>query len=78
MERTQMKTQAKPAPQAGPRLTPKERATLELLLRAWPDKLIAAELRVTIHAVRRHVTSLLFKFQAHSRSEVCLRFLGQL
>jgi DNA-binding NarL/FixJ family response regulator len=62
----------------GPRLTPKEAATLELLLRAWPDKLVAAELKVTVHAVRRHVTSLLAKFQAHSRAEICLKFLGRL
>jgi two-component system, NarL family, nitrate/nitrite response regulator NarL len=68
--------QAKPPPEpTQPRLSPCEKAVLELLLRGLSDKLVACELGVTVRAIRRHVQSLHLKFAVHSRLELATKYL---
>jgi DNA-binding CsgD family transcriptional regulator len=50
-------------------LTPREREVLELLVAGASNKLIARRLRISTHTAKFHVTSLMGKLQARSRSE---------
>ena len=58
-----------------PRLTRREKETLERILRGLSDKLIAADLGVSHGAVRRHVTSLMRKYAVNSRLQIAMAFL---
>jgi DNA-binding CsgD family transcriptional regulator len=70
------RTQKPPAPEASPRLTRREKQTLELLLRGLSDKLIAAQLELSVGGVRRHCQSLHRKFGVNSRMEIAAKFLA--
>ena len=70
-----LQTPARPAPRPGPRLTRRERATLECLLRGLSDKLAAVELGISRRGIRRHVQALYLKFGVNSRLELAAVFL---
>lgn len=54
---------------AGEELTPREREVLELLAEGLPNKAIAARLGISQHTAKFHVTSVLTKLGAASRTE---------
>ncbi len=58
--------------QAQARLTPRERAVLDLVRRRWSNAEIAAELVVSVRTVETHVSSLLRKLHAHDRRSLSL------
>ena len=57
-----------PAPGEEP-LTPREREVLQLLAEGLPNKLIAQRLHVSDHTVKFHVSSIMLKLNAASRTE---------
>lgn len=57
-----------PAPGDEP-LTPREREVLQLLAEGLPNKLIAQRLHVSDHTVKFHVSSIMLKLNAASRTE---------
>ncbi len=54
------------------RLTNREREVLELLAHGCSNQQIATKLGISIHGAKRHVSSLLTKFNCGSRTEVAL------
>jgi DNA-binding NarL/FixJ family response regulator len=56
-------------------LTPREREVRALIETGLPDKLIAAELAISVKTVEKHVSSLLRKLDVRNRTE--LATLGQ-
>ena len=54
----------------GPRVTPREREVLQLLLAGRRQKEIAAELVISQKTVATHIQNLLGKFGVHSRAEL--------
>jgi len=50
-------------------LTPREREVLDLIGQGLPNKLIAAELRISEHTVKFHISSIFTKLGAASRTE---------
>jgi DNA-binding NarL/FixJ family response regulator len=54
---------------AGETLTPREREVLQLMAEGLPNKLIANRLRITEHTAKFHVSAILTKLGAASRTE---------
>ena len=63
------------APVRMPRLSPREGAVLELLVAGHSNQEIVTELGISIHGVKRHVSSILAKFDSPSRSHLVSRVL---
>ncbi|HEY7068473.1 MAG TPA: LuxR C-terminal-related transcriptional regulator [Acidimicrobiales bacterium] len=63
------------APAAMPQLSKREDDVLELLVAGCSNQEIAAELGISIHGAKRHVSSLLAKFDSPSRSHLVSRVL---
>ncbi len=61
--------EAEPGTYAGDLLTPRESEVLHLLAAGLPNKLIAARLGVSEHTAKFHVSSVLSKLGAASRTE---------
>jgi DNA-binding NarL/FixJ family response regulator len=55
------------------KLTPRESQVVGLM--ASPDKVIASELRISIHTVRHHFQAIARKLNAHSRIEILLKIM---
>jgi DNA-binding NarL/FixJ family response regulator len=53
----------------GENLSDREREILALLARGWSNKVIAAELFLSVNTIRNHVQSILSKLGAHSKLE---------
>lgn len=66
---------SEPAPEAAapPRLTPAERAVLELLLRGASNADIARQRRSSVRTVANQVASVFRKYGVHSRAELVTR-----
>jgi len=63
-------------PGAGmPRLSPREHDVLELVVAGHSNQEIADELGISIHGAKRHVSSILAKFDSPSRSHLVSRVL---
>jgi DNA-binding NarL/FixJ family response regulator len=56
-------------PRLGSDLTEREREILELLARGWTNKVIAAELHLSVNTIRNYVQYVLTKLGAHSKLE---------
>ena len=56
-----------------PKLTPRERAVLDLLAEGLPNKLIAYRLAMSVSTVKVHVHHLIQKLGARNRTELALR-----
>jgi two-component system nitrate/nitrite response regulator NarL len=56
-------------------LRPREGDVLELLVTGHSNQEIAAHLGISIHSARRHVSSILAKFDSPSRSHLVSRVL---
>lgn len=54
-------------------LTPREEEVLELLAEGLPNKLIADRLQISENTVKFHVSAILSKLGAHSRTEAVMR-----
>jgi DNA-binding CsgD family transcriptional regulator len=65
----------KPAPLIGPRLSHRQRQTLELLLSGNAEKQIAAHLSISRHTVHVYVKSLYKRFGVCSRGELLARWV---
>jgi len=50
-------------------LSDREREILEFLAKGWTNKVIAAELFLSVNTIRNHVQSVLAKLEAHSKLE---------
>jgi len=70
------KNESPPQRTSGQRLTKRQRATLECLLRGLSDKMAAAELGISRRGIRRHVQALHLKYGVNSRLELAAVFLG--
>ena len=58
----------KPAPPTvGSNLTDREREVLDGLAKGWTNKMIAAELFLSVNTIRNYVQSVLSKLEAHSK-----------
>lgn len=78
----QMLTRPAPAPPAPrvsalPRLPPRTREVLELLLKGRSEKEVARELGLSVHTVHVHVKQLYRKLEVTSRGELLARCLGR-
>ena len=58
-----------------PRLSPREHDVLELLVAGHSNQEIADELGISLHGAKRHVSSILGKFDSPSRSHLVSRVL---
>jgi DNA-binding NarL/FixJ family response regulator len=58
-----------------PRLSPREHDVLELVVAGHSNQEIANELGISIHGAKRHVSSILGKFDSPSRSHLVTRVL---
>jgi DNA-binding NarL/FixJ family response regulator len=58
-------------------LTPREMDVLQLLAEGLPNKEIARRLGISEHTVKFHVTTILAKFDAHTRTEAVTRAARQ-
>jgi DNA-binding NarL/FixJ family response regulator len=65
-------TEARPG-----RLTAREQTVMELLGRGRSNKQIARTLGISDHAVKRHVSNLLMKFNCSNRTEIALEWLDR-
>ena len=59
------------------RLTGREHQVLRLMTHGLPDKTIARELGISVWTVNRHVTTVLSKMDASSRTEAAVRGLRE-
>ena len=59
--------------QQSPRLSNRERETLQLLLEGKSNKLIALDMKVSERTVEFHLKNIYSKFQVNSRMELVLR-----
>lgn len=59
------------------RLTDRERAVLQLLVRGASNQQIASTLQMSIHGAKRHVSNLLIKFNCANRTELALTAVNQ-
>jgi DNA-binding NarL/FixJ family response regulator len=57
-------------------LSPRERQIVTLILRLQTNRAIAAELRCSIKTVEYHVSNILRKTGAESRTELIVRVMG--
>jgi len=57
------------------RLTSREREVLECLTEALAYKQIADRLNISLNTTRRHLSNIYRKLQAHSRTEVVVKYL---
>jgi DNA-binding NarL/FixJ family response regulator len=58
------------------RLTPKERAVLELLAKGCTYKFIGAELNTSVDTVRTHIRRIYEKLHVHSRTEAVAKYVN--
>jgi two-component system nitrate/nitrite response regulator NarL len=54
-------------------LSPRELEVLQLLAEGWPNKTIAHHLEISEHTVKFHVTAIMSKLNAQSRTEAVVR-----
>ena len=58
------------------RLTPRELQVLERTATGRPNADVAAELGITVHAVKFHLASIFRKLNVHNRTEATARYLA--
>ena len=56
------------------KLSAREREVLELVVRGFSNKEIAARLEITLDAVRWHLKNIYHKLHVHSRTDAALKF----
>lgn len=72
-QRSRLRGPAKRLPP--PSLTPREEDVLRLVMRGMSNKQISAELFISVSGVKRHVSSILTKFNVQSRAQVVAQAL---
>lgn len=68
--------QAGPSPREADNLSPREIEVLELLVKGFAYKEVAAELGISYSTVHRHIESIYRKLHVHSRSHAVAKYLG--
>lgn len=67
---------AGPSPREAENLSPREIEVLELLVKGFAYKEVAAELNISYSTVHRHIERIYGKLHVHSRSHAVAKYLG--